>query len=507
MYKVSGGNMGQKTLLDELKDYWCNFTIYKKIQMLTSVLFIFIVLMGIINAGWMKISVINFQNILEENAKCSEVMEALDNEIDISEEYFRRTKNGTEKNLQKAINKTQLALNNLTFDYDTLGAKRYEKTWTLKNCYEVYCKVRTQAVMTPKGASELIEEQKQLHNMQKYLKKYARELATDTLEDGTRQYQRKIADLILVPIGIIISEVILLFGMIKLSQLLNRTLLSPIMKLIKAAKKIENNDFYIEDIVINNKDEMGELVNAFNKMKHATGEYIKELEEHRMTLELLHEEKLKQLEMEKLLKTTQLELLKSQINPHFLFNTLNVISGMADLEQAEVSGKMIRALSSLFRYNLRMQETEVLIAQELKVVQDYMYLQQMRFGERLQYEVICNVDQQRVLVPGFIFQPMVENAVIHGIAKKEEGGTVRIRLYGSENRIYIYIEDDGVGMSYEKVWEEKEKLESDIERSKGIGLGNIYQRVKAMYEYSRFDIFSQEGKGTVIQIVLPKKTI
>lgn len=116
-----------------------------------------------------------------------------------------------------------------------------------------------------------------------------------------------------------------------------------------------------------NEDELGELVHAFNKMKYATGEYIMALEEKRKTLDLLHEEELEKLETEKRLEMIKLELLKSQINPHFLFNTLNVISGMARLEEAQTTEKMILALSSLFRYNLKTPEQFVLLAKELNV--------------------------------------------------------------------------------------------------------------------------------------------
>ena len=129
-------------------------------------------------------------------------------------------------------------------------------------------------------------------------------------------------------------------------EILNRDIVLPVLALVKASKKIASNDFHVEDVKVENKDEIGELARAFNKMKYATQEYILILEEKRKTLDLLHKEELERLEMEKQLEAVQLDLLKSQINPHFLFNTLNVIGGMANLESAETTEKMIMALSS-----------------------------------------------------------------------------------------------------------------------------------------------------------------
>ena len=194
---------------------------------------------------------------------------------------------------------------------------------------------------------------------------------------------------------------------------------------------LSTNEMYVggmssslpEDVQVQNEDELGELVHAFNKMKYATGEYIMALEEKRKTLDLLHEEELEKLETEKRLEMIKLELLKSQINPHFLFNTLNVISGMARLEEAQTTEKMILALSSLFRYNLKTPEQFVLLAKELNVAADYMYLQQMRFGDRITYRKDCSVDADKVIVPAFTFQPLVENAMKHGIDYMEEPDT------------------------------------------------------------------------------------
>ena len=161
-------------------------------------------------------------------------------------------------------------------------------------------------------------------------------------------------------------------------------------------------------------------------MKHATRKNIQTLEENQRLAEQLHREAMERAEMEKRLETTRMDLLQSQIKPHFLFNTLNSISGMAEIEDAEVTDSMIRSLSRLFRYNLHTSDQFVSLSQELEVARDYLYLQKMRFGDRVQYEVLPEPGSSEaqklgdINVPVFLLQPLVENAVLHGIAKKEQ---------------------------------------------------------------------------------------
>lgn len=220
----------------------------------------------------------------------------------------------------------------------------------------------------------------------------------------------------------------------------------------------------------------------------------------------MHEEELEKLETEKRLEMTKLELLKSQINPHFLFNTLNVIGGMASLEEAETTEKMIRALSALFRYNLKNQDTEVCLSQELKIMEDYMYLQQMRFGDRITYRKDCSVDADKVIVPAFTFQPLVENAIIHGLSKKEEGGTVRVHIWQKDGFTLITIGDNGLGMDEAALMHLRGELEKEDGKT-GIGLGNIFRRIRAMYQDGNVEIYSKKDVGTVVKIQIRHKEV
>ena len=165
---------------------------------------------------------------------------------------------------------------------------------------------------------------------------------------------------------------------------------------------------------------------------------------------------------------------------------------------------MIMALSNLFRYNLKNSSKEAILSQELNVVRDYMYIQQMRFGERLKFQIECDVEESSAIIPTFTFQPLVENAIIHGLAKKEEGGKIHIRVWEREGETFITVCDTGVGMPAEKLERLRKKLEEGNVSRDSIGVGNVYRRFKIMYPEGQFTIYSRENKGTLIKLQIPR---
>lgn len=235
-------------------------------------------------------------------------------------------------------------------------------------------------------------------------------------------------------------------------------------------------------------------------MKYATGQYIQTLEEKRIALDKLYEKEVERLEMEKRLETAKMELLQGQINPHFLFNTLNVIGGMANLEEAEITEKMIKTLSDLFRYTLKNDQPVVPLTRELKVIEDYMYLQHMRFGARISYKISCEVDAEKIMVPTFTFQPLVENAIIHGLSPKVEGGKIKIRIWERKGIRTMMVADNGIGMPEATLCKLREEISKNEGRDMGIGFANVSRRMKAMYPEAKIEIFSKEHRGTVIKI-------
>ena len=235
------------------------------------------------------------------------------------------------------------------------------------------------------------------------------------------------------------------------------------------------------------------------------GDYISTLKRNHEMTELLHKEELERVEMEKQLEAARLEFLKSQINPHFLFNTLNMISCTAKLEKAGTTEKMIASLSSLFRYNLKMSEQVVFLEQELKIVDDYIYIQKMRFGGRIRYERDLPEDIRDIQIPSFTLQPLVENAVVHGISKKETGGRIHLRVWRQDGDVRITVADTGAGMTEEQLTDIRNAVKERRTSKIGIGLGNIYKRVHILYEHGEVQIYSKKDRGTVILMKIPQK--
>ena len=496
--------MKDQGLFEKLKKTWYAMTMRRKISVFIGAVFLAMASSLLLNVWVAKFSLVDFNGILEENTRSNDLVQALEEESDAFLDYMKSPTEEKKAALDTAKRQAKEAVEALTYDYAVVGAERYAQTWSIRNAYAVYEGKRDRILATGGEGTDYIAELYEVYEMQEYLEKYASNLMLMTIEAGNEAYKAKLPDLVIVPVTVMGMALLLFWGTLMIARVMHGTIIVPVMKLAEASKKIASNDFYVEDVKVENKDELGELVRAFNKMKFATSEYIEALEEKRKTLDLLHEEELAKLAVERELENMKFDLLKNQINPHFLFNTLNVIAGMANLEDAEVSEKMIRSLSDLFRYNLKTKEAEVPLARELKAVEDYMYLQQMRFGKRVSYKIVCDVNKELTTVPVFTFQPIVENSIIHGICKKEAGGQIRIHIRKRGACVYITIGDTGVGMNEEELKKMRSQIEQNTDYN-GIGLGNVFRRVKTMYRDGMVEIYSKEQVGTVVRLVLPQK--
>ncbi len=171
-------------------------------------------------------------------------------------------------------------------------------------------------------------------------------------------------------------------------------------------------------------------------------------------------------------KEMQISLLKSQINPHFLFNTLNSISTLMHSSK-EKARRVITQLSDIFRYALDSHSDEMVkLIHEINFIENYVKIQQVRFGERLQFKTDIDSDCLGIEIPPMILQPLVENAVKYGIAPKEEGGTIYLTVRRSGKIIFFEVRDDGLGTKAKKIMDGS---------SSGVGMANTDLRLKSYY--------------------------
>lgn len=488
-----------------LRNIWLTISIKKKIGIFAAMVILIMALSATFSICIMNFSLGGFNTILNDNSRCHDFQEALDLEIESFADYIRDATPDTRDQYVLSCVRTERCLRSLPFDYARIGTERYARTWSILNGYETYQAYRDELAETQVRESDFVERLYRVYKMQEYLQTYARRLVQVTLKEGNDSYQEKVPVFYNMPYLILAISAVFMGFVMFLTKILSNALVSPAVLLAQCARKIAKDDFTGEDPSVENRDEMGELVRAFNKMKRSTKGYIDTLKENHRMSELLHREEIERVEMEKQLSGARLELLKSQINPHFLFNTLNMIACMAKLEEAVTTERMISSMGSLFRYNLKTSEQIVTLARELKVVQDYMYIQQMRFGSRILYSCDLKVDAEQAMIPAFTLQPVVENAMVHGLSKKEQGGRVHVRIWEQGNRLVISVADTGLGMSEERLAEVTEAMKERRTSRIGIGLGNIYKRIHMMYKQGEFRIASIEGRGTVIQMFIPQE--
>ncbi len=288
-----------------------------------------------------------------------------------------------------------------------------------------------------------------------------------------------------------------LFGMNALMGVLlaiwvSRSITGPVGRLVGLAKRIATGDLNIEPQP-RRDDELGVLSDAILQMS--------------ADLSILIEKDKQSLEMRRLVKELELLALQNQINPHFLFNTLNVLSKLAILEGAEKTSDLIVSLSNLLRYSLQKLDKPVTLQEELDHISEYVTIQQARFRDRIRFDLHFDASVLQQQIPALTIQPFIENAFLHGVADMENGAIITLTLSRAGEEVQIEISDNGKGMT-EETRLSVLRLEGGAESSSSTGLGmqNVFRRLQLFYEKEGMvEIRSHIGLGTTITIRIPVK--
>ena len=301
----------------------------------------------------------SFDMLLADNAVCYTVQNALKDEAQAFARYVRQPTSETEQAYTAACTASEQSLAALPFDYARIGEERYARTWNLLQGYAGYRQERDAFLQLSPSADTYIEQMYHVMALQDYLAEYALRLTQATLEQENALYSSTAAHIRHLPwlyLGLFLTAAVL---MLLLIRVLSRAVVRPLLRLAQASRSIAEGDFSSPDLPVKSSDEVGRLTATFNQMKHAMAQQL-------TTQQALHREEVRNLALEKDLEHTRLEVLKSQVNPHFLFNTLNMISCMARLEDASTTDQMIVHLGSLFRHNLRTKRQQITLDRRKK---------------------------------------------------------------------------------------------------------------------------------------------
>lgn len=278
------------------------------------------------------------------------------------------------------------------------------------------------------------------------------------------------------------------------------TIISPLKTLSKSADEVANGNFEIELPETESQDEIGVVTKAFNQMVVSIRDYIERIR-HSMEVERVMKEK--ELLMEAHLKDAQLKYLQAQINPHFLFNTLNAGAQLAMLEGADRTYQYVQNMAEFFRYNVKKGDETVTIGEEIELVDNYIYILNVRFSGDIHYEKKIDNSLLHIEMPSMILQPIVENCVNHGIREMAGEGRIWVSVYRIDDAACISIRDNGIGMSKEtidKIMNGTYREEKRPSGSNGIGMDNVIARLRLFTE--RDDVMSiiseGENKGTEV---------
>jgi two-component system, LytTR family, sensor kinase len=259
---------------------------------------------------------------------------------------------------------------------------------------------------------------------------------------------------------------------------------------------------YLGDIEIVSKEK---LITALEMMTFMTN-YIAELGAVNIAQKQLMIEMKAKAKLQNILKETEYKALLAQINPHFLFNCLNTIGRVALIEEAYKTQDLIYAMSDILRNLLKQTDQFVTLDDEMRYVCDYLKIQQARFGDRIKVSINIDEDTLNVKLPKFTIQPLVENAITHGLEPKKEGGMLTIKAYLLDGNLVIDVIDTGVGIPINWIHAMREKNDELIpsDHVTGLGLANVHQRIRYYFgiKYG-LEIDNQPVQGCRVRITVP----
>ncbi len=487
-----------------IKDRFYDFSLQGKISSIYILANIFVLLANFVLLFGINSMSQELEKVYQENLTLNELSEGLTSVQENMTEYLNVKTTEALENYYRSEQDFYAQVQNLSSDISSVTFKRMERN--IRNMSQQYIDAVGQTIEAKRGRN--VEKYRIRYenatDLYEYINSYIYSLNIEQFINNSENYNAlskvfRVFEFVsmFIMAAVIIGNVILIINF-------TGNLISPLRKLAGQADEVARGNFDIELTDYKSHDEIGVVTNAFNQMVISIRQYIGQIQER---MEIERQLKEKELLMEAHLKDAQLKYLQAQINPHFLFNTLNAGAQLAMMEEADKTYEYVQKMAEFFRYNVKKGNDIVTVKDEIELVDNYIYILNVRFSGDIHYEKSIEEKVLDAPMPSMILQPIIENCINHGIREMAGKGKIWLTAFSFEGQPCISIRDNGIGMSAETIEKvlagtyREEELSGD---SNGIGMNNIIVRLQLFTETEDVIDIISEGKnmGTEVRIYL-----
>lgn len=442
------------------------------------------------------------EKVYQENLTLNSLSESLNAVQDNMTEYLNSKTTESLENYYRSEQAYNMMIQELTDDVSSVTFKRMERN--IRNMSEQYLEMANQTIDAKRGRN--VEKYRVRYesatDLYEYIDSYIYGLNIEQFITNSENYNElSHAFRVFEYMSMLVMVVVILVNVLIIIKFTGNMIL-PLKKLSNLANEVAEGNLDVEITELEPEDEIGVVTNAFNKMIVSLRQYITRIKE---SMEVEQQMKEKELLMESHLKDAQLKYLQAQINPHFLFNTLNAGAQLAMMESADRTYEYVQRVATFFRYNVKKGNDTVTIREELNLIDNYIYILNVRFSGDIHYEKNIEEEWLDVPMPSMILQPIVENCVNHGIREMAGEGRIWLSVYEMDGEICISIGDNGKGMSQDTIYRVLSgtyREESKSGDSNGVAMDNVIARMQLFTGNEHvLDIFS-EGENTGTEFVL-----
>ena len=486
---------------------WNNASVRSKMLLAFIVPVILILIVNIYMYASINTMIARVDEIYVANVRLNDLSETLTDLQNSMKEYLESKSTEALNDYYRA---EQDYRNNLSeIDLSSSGTAVYAMQENIVNQSESYLKLSGETITAKRGRN--VERYKAAYEesveMYSDLQRCIYALNNRQFKKNTSDYSVLLSSLRYMEMVTILILFFIGFVNVVVVFFITNSMTLPLIDLSRAANEVAEGNFDVEIESAEGGDEISVVSGAFKQMLGSIQRYIAEIRES-----VLRESRLKEHElvMENRMKEVQLRSLQAQINPHFLFNTLNAGEQLAMMEGADKTTEFIENMADFFRYNIKKIDNDASIAEEIALVDKYVYILNVRFTGEIHYSKDVDEEVTEVRVPSMILQPIVENAVNYGIRDIDWEGHIDLKVYRDNSMVYMSIKDNGVGMSEERIrqiltGEFVGEVSPDHSASNGIGLQNVIERLQIFTgQRDVMEIYSEgAGKGCEFIIKVP----